>query len=119
MSDRVNESYTPVGGTELAQTLADTGLLYLVNATVLHLHGLALAVSVDDAGRVVALTLHEGEDPIGIWFDEAAILESRRRLHAAGLLRRARTLADGADGQPRGQASPRRSVLSPRHRPRQ
>jgi hypothetical protein len=72
---------------ELAQELFDSGLLYLVNAAVLHPHGLAFGVAVDDDGCVTALVLYESDDPDGIWFDEAQTTTGRRKLAAAGLLR--------------------------------
>lgn len=71
--------------TELAQTLFDTGLLFLVNQSVLHHYGLALGVDIDE-GQVVGLTLHQTDDPNGIWFDEATVEASRTKLRAAGFL---------------------------------
>jgi hypothetical protein len=74
---------------ELAQKLLDTGLLYWINAAVLHNFGLALGVSVDDeTGEVVdGLALNLTEDPNGVWFDEETTEEVRTRMRATGLVK--------------------------------
>lgn len=113
MPERYIERYKPAAGTDLAQELVLTGLLLQVNA-MLHPHGLALGVTVDGNGTVLSLDLHEDADHLGIWFDEAAILELRRRLDRAGLIRRRRVVAGSDDTEPRGQASPYRDIRADR-----
>jgi hypothetical protein len=82
------ETYRATGRTELAQVLFDAGLLFAVNAAVLHPHGLALGVSVDEdaGGRVTGLSLHRTSDPDGLWFDEATVVVGRQKMRAAGIL---------------------------------
>jgi hypothetical protein len=74
------ENYEPITGTNLAQKLLDSGLLFLVNQSVLHHFGMALNVGVDDEDKVYSLGLNETEDPDGIWFDEESIIEGRKKL---------------------------------------
>lgn len=82
------ERYAPVGnGTELATVVHQTGLLYMVNAAVLHPHGLALGVNVNEStGQVAGLNLHRTSDPQGIWFDEELTVMAREKMQAAGIL---------------------------------
>jgi hypothetical protein len=80
------EVYRADEGTALAQTLLDTGLLFQVNAAVLHHHGLALGFTADDRGRVTGLNLHRTSDPDGVWFDEATVVAGRQKMRAAGIL---------------------------------
>lgn len=72
---------------ELAQKLYDTGLLYWVNAAVLHMFGLALAVEVDDETqeKVTGLALNLTGDPNGVWFGEEDTENVRRRMRHYGL----------------------------------
>lgn len=72
---------------ELAQKLWESGLLYWVNAAVLHNFGLALGVEVGDNGKgpVTGLALNLTEDPNGVWFDEETTEEVRSRMRTSGL----------------------------------
>jgi hypothetical protein len=79
------ETYSANDATELAQVLLDTGLLFAVNAAVLHHHGLALGVTAE-RGRVTGLSVHRTSDPDGIWFDEASVVQARQKMRAAGIL---------------------------------
>lgn len=85
-ADWATEHYSADDSAVLAQLLYDSGLLYLVNAAVLH-HQLALGVRVDDDGDVIGLSLHHSDDPDGIWFGEDATIVGRRKLAQAGLRR--------------------------------
>jgi len=84
----VNKEDDGVGDAALAQELYDTGLLYLVNAAVLHHFGLALAVVVDDEDhdKVIGLGLNKDDDPDGTWFAEDQTIIARRKLRKSGLL---------------------------------
>jgi hypothetical protein len=112
-ADWVKESYPASGRAVLATEMHDTGLLYLVNTAVLHPHGLALGVEVDE-GRVTGLTLHESSDPDGIWFDEDTTVKGRRKLAAAELLRPRRSLTVPAERavSPIGHLSPEATFVS-------
>jgi len=72
---------------ELAQALYDSGLLYLVNAAVLHNFGMALGVEVGDDGEgpVTGLALNLTDDPNGIWFDEDQTDNARKKMRDAGI----------------------------------
>lgn len=70
---------------DIAQVLYDSGLLLLVNSSVLHPHGLALGVDVTD-GKVKGLSLHRTSDPLGVWFDEETTQRAREKLASRGLL---------------------------------
>jgi hypothetical protein len=72
------------GGTRLAEQVWKSGLLYLVNAAVLHHHGLALGVQ-QEGDQIVGLVLYETDDPDGFTFDERATEQGRRKLREAGL----------------------------------
>lgn len=82
----VTEHYPRGDTAELAQRTWESGLIFLVNAAVLHHHGLALGVNVSEEGQVLGLTLHATDDPDGITFDEQSTVEGRAKLRAAGLL---------------------------------
>lgn len=83
---QATEVFPANGSAELAQRLFDSGLLFLLNSAVLHHHGLAFGVMVDDStGRVVGLSLHETSDPDGFWYDEPTTVHARRKLTEAGL----------------------------------
>lgn len=73
------------GEADIAQVLYDSGLLLLVNTGVLHHHGLALGVNVDD-GKVTGLNLHRTSDPAGIWFDEETTERARQKLATSGIV---------------------------------
>jgi hypothetical protein len=76
---------------ELAQYLYDSGLLFWVNAAVLHHFGLALAVDVEDEEQTVTgLALNVTEDPRGVWFDYESIERARQKLLDAGLVKPAK-----------------------------
>lgn len=79
------------GGSVLPQRLHDEGLLFAVNALVLHDLGLALGITAGSldpatmkAERVSGLTLHATEDPEGFEFGEAAFDRAQAKLRAAG-----------------------------------
>lgn len=94
-SDAVEETFTweteeyvlvpDEGEASIAQVLYDKGLLLAVNSAILHPHGLALGVTVDE-GKVKGLSLHRTNDPQGLWFDEETTVHAREKLQAAGLL---------------------------------
>lgn len=73
------------GDASIGQVLYDSGLLLLVNSSVLHPHGLALGVDVTD-GKVKGLSLHRTSDPLGVWFDEETTQRAREKLASRGLL---------------------------------
>lgn len=80
-----SELYPELSTADLAQELFDRGLIYLVNAAVLHHHGYALGVDITD-GQVTGLSLHKTPDPEGVWFDEDSTVKGRRKLREAGYL---------------------------------
>jgi hypothetical protein len=81
----------PTTEAKLAQELYDTGLLYLVNASVLHHFGYALAVVVDDndQSKVIGLGVNKDDDPDGTWFAEEETISGRRKLRRSRLLNHA------------------------------
>jgi hypothetical protein len=71
---------------ELAQIIYDSGLLYMINAAVLHHFGLALGVEVGDGdGPVTGLALNLTEDPLGVWFGEDQTEAARQKMRDYGL----------------------------------
>lgn len=85
------EHYSPTGDTDLAQMLHESGLLFLVNQSVLHNHGLALGIKMDKAtGKATGLFVMESADPTGIVFDNDTVERGRKRLRDNGMLRTAR-----------------------------
>jgi hypothetical protein len=72
------------GNYQIAQELFDKGLIFLVNAAVLHHFGYALGVTVGEDGEtVIGLNLHKTSDADGIWFGEEETVRARRKFHAA------------------------------------
>lgn len=65
--------------------LRDSGLLWLINRTVFHPRGLALALVIDDANKIAGWRLTgDGTEPM--WFspdDEAALFASAKATLAA------------------------------------
>lgn len=94
--DEVRKVDAMFGQTHLGQEFFDTGLLFLVNSAVLHPWGWAISAQVqemvDEDGHkylvVVGLGLHKTSDPEGLWFDEATMIQGRRKLIGSGILRR-------------------------------
>lgn len=68
----------------ILQVIFDTGLLLQINSAVLHPHGLAMGVEVEE-GKVTGLNLHRTDDPEGLWFDEDLTKRGRERAVHYGL----------------------------------
>lgn len=70
----------------LAQILFDSGLLYMVNESVLHRYGMALGI-VEEDGIITSLSLMATDDPAGMWFDENTTEMGRKKLEKSGLIK--------------------------------
>lgn len=79
------EIYTADGEAQLAEKLYETGLLYFVNAAVLHNFGMALGVDFDEDDNVIGLALNLTKDPNGIWFDEETTDRARQKMRESGV----------------------------------
>jgi hypothetical protein len=79
------EIYTADGEAQLAEKLYETGLLYFVNAAVLHNFGMALAVDFDEDDNAIGIALNLTKDPNGIWFDEETTDLARQKMRKSGI----------------------------------